>query len=52
MDPVSMGFYGCICGILGVVLPQLKGRLARFGVGAVVGVVSAGLYPVLRGLIF
>lgn len=49
MDFVSIGFYACICGLLGVFAPHLRTPAIRLGVGAVVGVIAALVLPVLKG---
>ena len=43
-----MGFYACICGLLGVFAPQLGTVYVRLGVGAAVGAVSAFVLPLIR----
>lgn len=48
MDPFVLGFYAIVCGILGWVAPNLGTPFVRFGIGAVVGIVAAGLMPILR----
>jgi hypothetical protein len=51
MDPVALVFYAAVCGILSLLSPQIGGgRLARLGVGAVVGLAAAALLPVLQGV--
>ncbi len=48
MDPFVLGFYAVICGVLGWVAPNLGPPFVRFGIGAVIGIVAAGLLPTLR----
>jgi len=43
-----MGFYALVCGLLSGFVPQGIGRILRFGLGAVVGIVAAGALPALR----
>ena len=45
MDPIALGFYACVCGLLGLVAPSLGGAIARVAVGAGVGLVAAILLP-------
>ena len=51
MDPVTMVFYGLVCGALGALAPNLGKRNARIAIGALVGVVSAILLPAIRSAI-
>lgn len=50
MDIVALGFYACVCGLLGVFAPQLGTFSIRLGVGAAVGAISALLLPFLKGM--
>ena len=50
MDPISLGFYALVCGILSAVAPGLGGMIPRLAAGAVVGVVAATVLPFLRGM--
>ncbi len=51
MDLFALGFYGIICGLLSVFAPQLGTFYIRFGIGAAIGVVSAFVLPILKGVI-
>ena len=51
MDPVTMIFYGLVCGVLGALAPNLGGRNIRIAIGAAVGAVSAILLPAIRSAI-
>lgn len=51
MDYYAMAFYGVVCGVLGFVAPSVPSRIQRFGISALVGVVSPIIGPMLRGLI-
>ena len=51
MDIAALLFYACVCGVLSMLAPNLGGRVARLGIGAIVGVVAAALLPVLRGFL-
>jgi len=51
MDPVSLGYYAVICGILGVASARLPSPLPRFLLGVAVGVVEAAILPYLKQLI-
>lgn len=51
MDPVTMVFYGVVCGVLGALAPNLGKRNARMVIGAIIGVVSAILLPAVRSAI-
>jgi hypothetical protein len=48
MDPVTMVFYGGICGALALWSPWVENRWGRFGAGVVVGLVAALILPVVR----
>ena len=48
MDPVTMTFYGAICGLLAALSPSAASRWTRFGLGIVVGLVAAGVLPFIR----
>ena len=50
MDPVTLVYYGAICGCLAVVAPRFATPWPRFAVGVLVGLVAAGILPALRGL--
>jgi hypothetical protein len=48
MDPVTLTYYGAVCGLLGLAAPRLGNRVLRFFLGVAVGLVAAGLLPALR----
>ncbi|PYG30475.1 hypothetical protein [Pelagimonas varians] len=48
MDPVSIGFYASVCGLLGLVGPKLGTAPIRLGIGAGVGVLAVALLPHLK----
>jgi len=48
MDPIALGFYAVICGLLSLAAPGLGRPVLRLGVGAVVGILAAAVLPVLR----
>lgn len=50
MDPVTMVFYGVICGGLAVASPVLRKPWLRVVVGILVGVLAASALPFLRKL--
>ena len=47
-DPVTMVFYGTICGVLALASPVVESRWTRFGVGIVVGLAAAFILPLVR----
>ncbi len=51
MDFVSLTFYGVVCGALSLFAPSLKTTLSRFGIGALVGIISALTLPFVRGVL-
>jgi hypothetical protein len=51
MDPFVLTFYAVICGFLGAFVPESLQRWARFLLGAGVGIVAAGILPMLRGIV-
>ncbi|MDE0850153.1 hypothetical protein [Yoonia sp.] len=50
MDITALGFYACVCGILGVFAPRLGTFYVRLGIGAIIGALSAFILPLLRGM--
>ena len=48
MDPVTMTYYGIICGCVGMVSPRVSPGALRFVLGVAVGLVAAALLPALR----
>ncbi|HPG22810.1 MAG TPA: hypothetical protein PLH75_08470 [Amaricoccus sp.] len=52
MDPITLAYYGLICGLLGLAAPLWRRPGLRFLIGVLVGLAAAGLLPMLRqGLI-
>lgn len=49
MDPVTLGFYALVCGVLSVLSPGLGPMGTRLIIGAVVGVLAATMLPMVRG---
>jgi hypothetical protein len=45
MDPVSLAYYGLICGALAATAPRLPSGFLRVLVGILVGLVAAGALP-------
>ena len=48
MDPISMVFYGVVCGLLSLAAPGLGGRVPRFAIGVVVGIGGAFVLGYVR----
>ncbi|MGR3367065.1 MAG: hypothetical protein ACU0CC_13885 [Sagittula sp.] len=48
MDPVSLGYYAAVCGLLSLAGPRLGRAPARLIVGALVGVVAVAFLPSFR----
>lgn len=48
MDPVTLTYYGLICGLLSLVAPRLRAPGFRFAIGLGVGLVAASFLPPLR----
>lgn len=51
MDPVSIGFYASVCGLLGLAGPKLGAAPIRLGVGALVGVLAVSVLPHVKTLL-
>jgi hypothetical protein len=49
MDPVTLTFYGIVCGLLAAFVPS-AGRPFRFALGVGVGLIAAAFLPPLRAL--
>ena len=47
MDPVTLAFYGIVCGLLAGFVPQ-SSRAFRIALGVGVGLVAAAMLPPLR----
>jgi len=51
MDMIALAFYAIVCAVLSLAAPRLGAPLARFGIGAAVGLLAAATLPVLRQII-
>jgi hypothetical protein len=51
MDPVTLLYYGAICGCLSLVSPRIRPGVLRVLLGIVVGLAAATLLPALRSAI-
>jgi hypothetical protein len=51
MDVLTSGFYAIVCGALAAFAPQGSTRLVRALIGAAVGLVAAGAWPILHGVL-
>ncbi|MBO6716352.1 MAG: hypothetical protein JJ913_00200 [Rhizobiaceae bacterium] len=47
MDPVTLAFYGAVCGFLAAFVPRAS-RAFRFALGVGVGLIAASFLPPLR----
>jgi hypothetical protein len=47
MDPITLGFYGAVCGLLAAFVPSAS-RAFRFALGVGVGLVAAAMLPPVR----
>lgn len=50
MDFIALGFYACVCGLLGVFAPNLGSFAMRLSIGAAVGAASAIVLPLIRDM--
>ena len=50
VDVVSLTYFAIVCGLLAGFVPARWRLPLRFGLGVFVGIVAAGLLPMLRGL--
>jgi hypothetical protein len=48
MDPVTLAYYGLICGVLSYAAPRWRKPGTRFLIGVLVGLVAPGLLPMIR----
>lgn len=48
MDPINLAYYAIVCAILSFAAPHLGRRMVRLAVGALVGLIAAGLLPVIK----
>lgn len=48
MDPVTLTYYGAICGLLSLAAPRFGHGLRRFALGIAVGLLAAAALPALR----
>ena len=51
MDPVTLGYYATVCGLLGALAPGLGNFLLRLVIGILVGLGAAAALPAVRGMI-
>ena len=51
MDVLTAGFYAAVCGVLAAFAPQGSARWVRGLIGMAVGIVAAGAWPVLHGML-
>ncbi|WP_168223071.1 hypothetical protein [Oceanicola sp. D3] len=51
MDVVSLAYYAVVCGLLAGFVPASWRIPTRFAIGVFVGIIAAGVLPLLRGLI-
>ena len=51
MDPISLGFYASVCGLLGLAGPRLGAAPIRLAIGAVVGVLAVAVLPQIKELL-
>jgi hypothetical protein len=49
MEPIALGFYAIVCGLLGAAGPKLGALPMRLGIGAAVGLIAASVLPVIQG---
>ena len=47
MDPVTLTFYGAVCGLLAAFVPSAS-RAFRFALGVGVGLIAAAFLPPVR----
>lgn len=50
MDFVNLAYYAIICAVLSALSPRVPALHWRLGIGAVVGLVAAGLLPLVKSL--
>ena len=48
MDPIALVYYAVICAGLAGLSPRFKTLMLRLGIGAVVGLVAAGMLPAVH----
>ena len=48
MDPVTLAYYGAICGCLSLVSPRLSPWIVRGAAGVIVGLAAGAALPPLR----
>ena len=51
MDVLTSGFYAIVCGALAAFAPQGSTRIVRALIGGAVGLVAAGAWPILHGVL-
>ncbi|WP_424928811.1 hypothetical protein [Amaricoccus tamworthensis] len=48
MDPVTLAYYGLVCGLVSMFAPFVRTRGARFATGIFIGLVAAAFLPSIR----
>jgi len=51
MDPITLAFYGSVCGLLGYASPLLGGWSTRLIFGICTGLIAATVLPIVRGMV-
>lgn len=49
MDPITLSYYAVVCGLLASFVPPGLRLPLRFAIGVGVGLLAAGVLPLLRG---
>lgn len=49
MDIFTLTFYGIICGTLAYTSPTINNKMLRLAVGVGVGLLAAGVLPLIKG---
>lgn len=50
MDFSAIAWYAAICGVLSALAPVFGGRTTRLVIGAVVGIIAASFFPLIKGM--
>ena len=51
MDVLTSIFYAAVCGVLAALSPEASSRAIRGVIGMAVGLLAAGAWPILHGLL-
>ena len=51
MDPITLGFYAVVCGLLSAAAPRVPKLPIRLALGAAVGLIAATVLPWLKNLV-